>query len=222
MAGQTFHWRRALVVGLVLGALALLTSVAPVHDAVMAIVGRVSPLVGVHPVGGPIVFVALAAISSLFMFVSSVPLVPVGVDAWGAVNTTLLIWAGWFVGGILAYLIGRSLGEQVVRRLLSRGQWGRYAHVASHDMAFWRVLAVQLAVPSDIAGYFFGIAGVRFRVFLLALAIAEIPYAIGTVYLGTAFLERNAAVLGALGLGLLAAVVLARRRPKPEEAPDIP
>jgi uncharacterized membrane protein YdjX (TVP38/TMEM64 family) len=37
--------------------------------------------------------------------------------------------------------------------------------------------------------------------FLLALAIVELPYALGTVYLGTRFLERDIGLLLLIGFG---------------------
>jgi uncharacterized membrane protein YdjX (TVP38/TMEM64 family) len=37
--------------------------------------------------------------------------------------------------------------------------------------------------------------------FLLALAIVELPYALGTVYLGTRFLERDIVFLLLIGFG---------------------
>jgi uncharacterized membrane protein YdjX (TVP38/TMEM64 family) len=61
------------------------------------------------------------------------------------------------------------------------------------------ILLVQLALPSDVVGYVFGIARCRPAIFLGALALAEIPYALGAVYLGLSFLERNLLSLVALG-----------------------
>jgi uncharacterized membrane protein YdjX (TVP38/TMEM64 family) len=65
------------------------------------------------------------------------------------------------------------------------------------------MLLVQLAIPSDLASYLFGLVRCRFAVFAAALALAEIPYALGAVYLGASFLHRRIlplAVLGVLGV----------------------
>ena len=59
-------------------------------------------------------------------------------------------------------------------------------------------------LPSDISGYFFGLLGYRARVYLGSLALAELPYAFGTVYLGNAFVERQyVLLLVAASLGLV-------------------
>ena len=62
------------------------------------------------------------------------------------------------------------------------------------------MLMLQLAIPSDLASYLFGLVRCRFMVFVVALAIAEVPYALGAVYLGTSFLERRIVPLLAIGI----------------------
>jgi len=190
---------------LAVAALAAVSTSASLHARVTGLLAYIQPAIDAHPALGAVVFTALAAISSMLMFVSSVALVPLGVGAWGAPLTVVLLWTGWFIGGIVTFTIGRHLGQPIVRRLLSAEQIERYGHIAAPNAPFATVLLIQLAVPSDVAGYFFGIAGIRRRVYLSALALAELPYAAGSVYLGTAFLERNTAALlvaGALVIGM--------------------
>jgi uncharacterized membrane protein YdjX (TVP38/TMEM64 family) len=81
---------------------------------------------------------------------------------------------------------------------------------------------IQLGVPSDLASYVFGLVRCRFTVFVVALALAEIPYALGAVYLGTSFLERRIVPLVALGLaGALLSIWAVRRiyRSRPPDPP---
>ena len=56
-------------------------------------------------------------------------------------------------------------------------------------------------MPSDVAGYVFGLVRCRFPVFLVALAVAEVPYAVGAVYLGVSFLEGKVLSLMLVGFG---------------------
>ncbi len=197
--------RRLMMMIGALAVVALISASAPLHSFVTGLIAYAQPAIDAHPIWGAVVFMALAAASSMLMFVSSVALVPLGVGAWGAPATVFLFWAGWFIGGVVTFAIGRNLGQPIVRRLLSAQQFERYGHIAAPNAPFATVLLIQLAVPSDVAGYFFGIAGIRRRVYLLALALAELPYAIGSVYLGTAFLERNTSAL--LVIGALAIAV---------------
>jgi uncharacterized membrane protein YdjX (TVP38/TMEM64 family) len=62
------------------------------------------------------------------------------------------------------------------------------------------VLLFQLAVPSEIPGYALGLAGCRFRPFVLGMALAELPYAVGAVYLGESFLRRDYVTFVGLGI----------------------
>jgi uncharacterized membrane protein YdjX (TVP38/TMEM64 family) len=66
---------------------------------------------------------------------------------------------------------------------------------------FIHILLFQAALPSEVPGYVLGTLRYRFSLFLLALAIVELPYALGTVYLGTRFLERDIVLLILIGFG---------------------
>ena len=56
-------------------------------------------------------------------------------------------------------------------------------------------LLVTVSVPSDIAGYFFGLVKYPAGVYLSALAIGEIPYGLAAVFLTDAFLQRKLSLL---------------------------
>lgn len=54
-------------------------------------------------------------------------------------------------------------------------------------------------------GYLLGLMGYSFWKYLGALALAELPYAIATIYLGVGFLERRSSML--IGAGAAVAVL---------------
>jgi uncharacterized membrane protein YdjX (TVP38/TMEM64 family) len=112
----------------------------------------------------------------------------------------LLLWLGWMLGGACAYGLARYWGRPVVRRLTSDSMLTRYEERLSRHAPFGLVLLFQLAVPSEIPGYVLGLARYGLRRYLLVLAIAELPYAVGTVYLGASFLEQRPLVLVGLGV----------------------
>lgn len=189
-----------MVIALLVGAgLALLMS-APVHARVMALFADAEQVIRQHPAWGMVVFVLLAVVSAMFVFVSSVVLIPVAIYAWGPVVCAVLLWVGWFLGGVVAYGVGRWLGRPVVDRLVRPETIARYEGYAHRTSAFVPIVLLQLAIPSDTAGYLFGLARVPLAIYLPALALAEVPYAVGAVYLGTSFLERRLYRLLLLGL----------------------
>jgi uncharacterized membrane protein YdjX (TVP38/TMEM64 family) len=193
--------RRFVVLALVIAAAAGVLLFPTAHGRLLTLIGSVGELIERRPVVGMIAFVVLAALSAMAAFVSSAVLIPVAVHVWGAVTCAVLLWVGWFLGGVGAYLVGRYLGRPVVQRFVRPGTIARYEGWARSGVALVPILLIQLAVPSDVAGYVFGIVRCRPTVFLVALALAEVPYAIGAVYLGIGFLTRNMSLLLLLGAG---------------------
>jgi uncharacterized membrane protein YdjX (TVP38/TMEM64 family) len=162
-------------------------------------------IVNERPVLGMAVFVGAAALSAILAFFSSAVLVPVAVHAWGAPFTLLLLWSGWTVGGMGTYAVGRWLGRPVVRAIVSRDALDRFEHRISAEAPFSLVLLFQFSLPSEIPGAVLGVARYAFLKYLAALGITELPYALGTVYLGEGFLQRQTAQI--VIIGVIGAVV---------------
>ena len=79
------------------------------------------------------------------------------------------------------------------------------------------MLLWQLVLPSEIPGYVCGWLGVRFRTYIAAVAVAELPYAVGAVVLGESVVERRLGWVVAFGvlaatLGYLLVRVWRRRQ----------
>ena len=214
-AANTARHRYAWLVLAAIVAAALLYA-DPVYRALQVLLDGAGPVIRAHPVAGMAVFVLLAALSAVLAFFSSAALVPAAIVAWGPLPSALLLWIGWWLGGTLAYGIGRAFG-----RPLLKGR--RIAHLVDAYRArlqgrpgFGLVLLLQLALPSEVPGYLCGLLGVRLRTYALALAIAELPFAAGTVLLGDGLVRRNAPLLVAVavvgGGAMLAASALLRRR----------
>jgi len=201
-----------LIIGVVVAA--LLAYSEEIHQQVVRAIALAEPVIRSMPVLGAVLFVVLAALSAMLVFFSGLLLVPIGIQVWGTAGTFLLLWAGWFLGGVVTYSIGRHFGRPVVLRMLSEEKMARYENRVPASSSFVAATLTQLVLPSDISGYFFGMLGYRARIYLGSLALAELPYALGTVYLGNAFVERQYVLLlvaAALGIVFLA-VLWARSR----------
>ncbi len=188
---------------LVTGLLALSDSV---HHQIVAVIALAEPVIAQHPVLGALIFMGLAALSAMLVFFSGVLLVPIGVQTWGEAGCFLMLWSGWCLGGLVTYSIGRRLKRPAVRRMLPGGMIDRYENRIPEGGSFTTAVLVQLAVPSDVSGYFFGLLGYPLRVYLGALMLTEIPYALGTVFLGNAFMQKQYVLL--LSAAAVAFVVL--------------
>jgi uncharacterized membrane protein YdjX (TVP38/TMEM64 family) len=198
MVAQPAH-RRVVVLALVIVLAVLLMMAQPVHAWLLSLFDAAESVVRQRPVWGMVVFVSLVGLSGMVAFVSSAALVPMAIHVWGPAVCFLLLWTGWFLGALAAYALGRYLGRPLVERLVRPGALARYEEWARSGKSLVLILILQLGLPSDLAGYVFGLVRCRLSAFVPALALAEIPYALGAVYLGTSFLQRNIASLVVLG-----------------------
>ena len=172
--------RCALILVLAAAALALVASSDELHNWLLGYLPRAEAIIRTRPLLGVTVFVAFSALSALIAFVSSAVIVPVGVYVWGKTVSILLLWVGWTLGGICAYALSRHLGRRVVNALGAEPWLGRYEHLISARAPFHLVLLFQLAVPSEVPGYLFGLVRYTFWKYLVALALAAMPYAVAT------------------------------------------
>jgi uncharacterized membrane protein YdjX (TVP38/TMEM64 family) len=76
-----------------------------------------------------------------------------------------------------------------------------------------------MVVPSDVSGYFFGLLGYPLRIYLGALMLTEVPYALGTVFLGNAFMQKQYVLLLSSAAVALLALGLAWLRRRHERTP---
>lgn len=194
-----------VVVVLICVSAALLLSVDLVYDGLQRLLAGAEPLISAHPLLGILVFVLLSAVSAMLAFFSSALLVPAAVYSWGSTLTVGLLWLGWLLGGMFTYWLGHGLRRPPGEAAGPPGRFASYLPKASAEINFPLVLLWQLALPSEIPGYLCGYLGVSFRVYLSALAVAELPYAAGAVLLGESVVNRRLGWL--VGLGALAATI---------------
>jgi uncharacterized membrane protein YdjX (TVP38/TMEM64 family) len=206
----TFRLRAILLVALVAGLIVLAWS-DPVHDAVLQVFEEAKVIIQDHPFMGAVLFVMLSALAAMLAFFSSAVLVPPAVYAWGPVACAALLWAGWMLGGLSSYALAYRYGERVMRWLAPGKSIARYQSRVREQASFGFILLFQLALPSEIPGLVLGIARFPLERYLLALALAELPYAIGTTMLGASFVARRFGLLLSLGaLAAVTAIVLGR------------
>lgn len=200
---------------------ALLLSVDWVYEGMERLLMEAEPVIASHPVAGAAVFVVLSALSAILAFFSSALLVPAAVFAWGNVLTVCLLWLGWMLGGLFAFAVGRGLRGHEGGESRLPGRLEAYLPGVTRDIGFPTILLFQLALPSEIPGYLCGFLGVPLRRYFFAMALAELPYAVGSVLLGETVVNRDIGWLVALGvvgavLGFILIRALHRRLDRPE------
>lgn len=201
--------RQVLIIGVLIIAAGLLAASDVLHAKIAELISISESIISEFPVLGMAMFVLLAAASAMLAFFSSAILVPIGIYAWGAVACFLLLWLGWLLGGVASFAIGRYLGRKVAAAIVGEQRLTEFSARIDRKSRFVHVLLFQAAVPSEIPGYLLGSLQFRFFVYLAALALAELPYAFATVYVGASFLERDSLELVAIGAGGLLVVAVA-------------
>lgn len=198
-------WRRAAILILLCAVLAALAASDTLHEALLGVLAAAQDTIAHHSMLGAALFVAFAALSAMLAFVSAAAIVPVAIVTWDAPLSILLLWAGWILGGICSYGTGRWLGRPALRWLIADATVLRWESRIQRSASFGLVLLLQLALPSEIPGYLLGLARFSFWRYLLALGLAELPYALATVFIGAGFIERRSGMV--LGTGLVIVIL---------------
>ncbi len=199
-----FH-TRSLILGAIIIAAAVIVSSDSLYEKIEYIIRYAESIIYQYPVYGVLLFVALAIVSAMLAFYSSAILVPIGVYAWGATECFILLWIGWILGGILSFYIGYNYGRSVAVKLIGNSRFTNFENFFGQNAKFAHILLLQTALPSEIPGYLLGALRYHFPSYLMALAIAELPYAIGTVFLGANFLQRNSVTIILIGIFVIIA-----------------
>ena len=201
--------RHILLLGILIIIAGLITGTETLLDKSHEIIVLVESAIADYPVLGKLLFVLLALASAMLAFFSSAILTPIGIYAWGTLETCVLLWIGWLLGGMIAFLVGRYLGRPVVSVLLGESRLSSWETQVGRHTKFIHILLFQAAVPSEIPGYVLGILRYRFALYLAALAITELPYAIAVVFLGESFLKGESLLFVAVGVGTILLSVIA-------------
>lgn len=196
-------WRRLLPALAILTVLVVFVGSEAGHTAMLRLLDSVEHGMARHPGSAGLIVVLLSALAAMLAFLSSWVVVPFAVYTWGPWRTLLLLLTGWLLGGAVSYAIGRFLGRPVVRWLGLPALLTRYEEWVSRRTPFGIALLLQLALPSEVRGYLFGLGRYPFAPYLVTLALAELPFAVATVYLGAGVLERRASLVVSLGAGLI-------------------
>jgi uncharacterized membrane protein YdjX (TVP38/TMEM64 family) len=185
--------RHLLIVGLLIVVAGLIAASDTLHDRTEAIIFWTENLIAQAPLLGMLAFLLLAMLSAMVAFFSSALLAPIAICAWGKAGCFALLWGGWFLGGIASFCIGRFLGRSVASVIIGDERIAAWENQVSEHTQFIHVLLFQAVVPSEIPGYVLGMLRYRFLLYLAALGITELPYAVATVYLGESFLRGESA-----------------------------
>ena len=154
---------------------------------------------------GPIAYIGLLALT---VVVSQLPGVPLAVAAglvWGSLLGGAYTVAGGFLGSLIAYYLGRTLGRSAMRSLT--GKVITFSRAKGAFYLSWVVFISRLLpiVPFDVVSYASGVTGLNLPLYAAATLLGMIPSVLLLTRLGSAVVLSP--VL-ALGLSVVAALSL--------------
>ncbi|PSB22471.1 TVP38/TMEM64 family protein [filamentous cyanobacterium CCP2] len=144
----------------------------------------------------PVVYIAVLVVA---VIVSQVPQLPLALAAgamWGTVPAGIYSIIGGFLGGMIAYFIGRSIGRSAVKAFT-----GKTIYFSTHRGEIymgWLIFLTRLlpVFPYDLISYGAGISGLSLRVYALATLLGMIPSTFLLTYIGHAFTFSFAQTIG--------------------------
>lgn len=182
------------------------------HQAILDVLAVTERLIREYPRSGMLVFVVLSSLSAMLTFFSSVALVPMGVYVWGPQTTMLLLLTGGSIGGMFGYWLSRSLGRRLVKRLFPDAPLRKYEEFFQTRARWSTIMLFRIALQSELPSYVMGLVRYPFLRYVFIIVLGELPYVIAIVYLGEAFLQRNAALFVGVFVAAIALTLLAWRR----------
>jgi uncharacterized membrane protein YdjX (TVP38/TMEM64 family) len=207
--GLRHHVRRTVAILFAVGVVVGIAMSSSTYAWIRSLIDRADEIVAQHHITGAVIFVVLSALSAMLAFFSTAIIIPVAIGAWGKLVTFLLLWLGWLAGGGASYIIGRYLGRPAARWFVSEERMRQFEQYADRRLSLLRLLLLQAALPSEIPGYVLGTLEFPPGTYLLALAIVELPFAAGAVYLGDRFLQRDYVILACVALSGLVLMFIA-------------
>jgi uncharacterized membrane protein YdjX (TVP38/TMEM64 family) len=165
---------------------------------------------------GPAIAVVAWALLTPALFPGTV-LAAAGGLAFGAVGGTALAIGGAILGGLVAFMLARTVARQPVERFLVRSR--HYAKIAGvlERRGFSAMLAARLmpGVPASWLHYAAGLSPVRLRAFTGAMAVGALlrtaPYALLGQGLGSGSSLTIAVAVASIALGAFGASALVWR-----------
>lgn len=210
------RWIRFVCIGIVVICFLALMRLLPIGAMVEALQGFIDDL----GVWGPVLFILIYVIATIFMLPASALTLAAGV-VFGLLGGTIVVSIASTTGAAAAFLISRYLARSMVEKRL-----GHYPKFKAVDRAVsqggWKIVALlrlSPAVPFNLQNYLYGVTAIRFWPCVLASWIAMLPGTFMYVYLGYAGRAGVAAAAGQgqgrsplqwvmLGVGLVATIAV--------------
>jgi uncharacterized membrane protein YdjX (TVP38/TMEM64 family) len=155
-----------------------------------------------HALAGAAIFALSAIVAVLLPMLTNLPLVPVAVLAYGAPAAAALLLAGWLVGAMLAFAIGRHARETILRRFPSVMRHAQIERLIDPRQRLLSLTLLRMTFPVDLLSYALGLFSPQtgWRDNLLSTALGAAPFALLFAWFPTLDVAQQALLFGLCAL----------------------
>lgn len=133
---------------------------------------------------GKLAYVGILILAIVFSPIPGTPIVVAAGAVWEPLTAAIYGTIGIFVGCLIAYFLGRTLGRSFIRSLT-----GKTLHLSSDRGELylgWVVFITHLLpiAPFDLISYAAGMAGMSFPIYAISTLLGTIPCVVFLAYMG--------------------------------------
>lgn len=170
-------------------------------------------IISTKSVLGMLLFVLVFIISIIFVPISAMPLIPIGVHVWGIAISTALSVIGWTSGAMIAFYLARRFGRPFVAKMIPLQKMEKVERLIPEENIFLTIFFFRAVTPFDGLSYILGLfTRIKSLTFFLATLFGLIPFCLAVSYLGS--LPTIFLIIGLMlaGLFCIAGIIGIKRR----------
>lgn len=136
---------------------------------------------------GPLVYISILALSVVISPIPSAPLAIVAGAIWGSILAGIYSVIGGFLGSLIAYFLGCTLGRSAIKALTGKAIY--FSKRRGEVYLGWLIFVTRLLpfLSFDLISYGAGITGLSLPIYATATLLGMIPSTFLLTYMGSAF-----------------------------------
>jgi uncharacterized membrane protein YdjX (TVP38/TMEM64 family) len=124
-----------------------------------------------------IIYTLFLIVGEVVAPVSSLPVLPIAVSAWGSFWAALITLSGWLIGAMIAFSLARKFGQPLVSRIINLERIKSLSHFVPQSNFFWIIVFLRIIFPVDIFSYTLGLfTNISWRTYFFATLLGVTPF----------------------------------------------
>lgn len=138
-------------------------------------------------IAGSLIYIGLIALSVVVSPIPGAPLAVIAGALWGPIPAGIYSVTGGFLGSLIAYYLGRTLGRSAIKALTGKAIY--FSKGRGEVYLGWLIFVSRLlpVLSFDLISYGAGITGLSLPIYASATLLGMIPSTFFLTYLGSAF-----------------------------------